>query len=353
MKSDKIYQRLKNDMITGIFPAGTKLPGEEKLALEFGCARKTLRAALSKLEKEGRLERIRAHGTFIRPPKLSGDQKVISILIPYPDFISKNIFANSSIYHFFRFLGGAALAAVQKGWRLQTVPFSKTNDPADIDYESLECLQEDSRLLINSPWYQKAFKLFAQRKVRVGFAGDRIIDDMPYSKYLDQWVYGYTPLEKMKQKVIYYLYEKLHCRRAVCMAAALDFPAISMAEPYRKSCREVGMFYAEKTLTGTKNDYPGQVHEFCIKMNADVLLLQTGSFASPPTGMTFHEYFDLPDHVQIVSEDEEGAYHFNDYSIICGEPFDAGYILAQILQEDTYVPRKFELPGMWKKQESH
>lgn len=351
MKTDQIYQSLKNDMIIGKLPAGTKLPVEEKLAEQFGCARKTLRAALSRLEKDGRLERLRAHGTFVRQPVLTNEQKVISILIPYPEFITKNIFASPSSYHFFRFLGGAALAAMQKGWRLQTIPFSKTNDPADIDYESLECLQEDSRLLVNSIWYHNAFKLFAQRKVRVGFFTDKIIDDMPYSKYLDQWIYGYTPLEKMKHDVIRHLHDILHCRRAACMANNLDFPGIPMAPPYREACREVGMSYVEKEFTGDESDYPRQVHEFCKETGADVLLIQSGEFPHLPEGTTFHEFLDLPDHVQIVSENEEGAYHFNDYSFICSEPFEAGYILTQMLQEDTYIPRKFELPGMWKKQE--
>ena len=207
MKVDQIYQKLKNDMITGVLPAGTKLPVEEKLAVEFGCARKTLRAALSKLEKEGRLERLRAHGTFVRPPQLSGEQKVLSILIPYPDFITKNIFSGSAMNYFFRIWGGAALAAMQKGWRLQTIPFSKTNDPSDIDYDSLECLQEDSRLIISSAWYQNAFPLFAQRKVRVGFIFEKVAPYNPLAKYLDQWVHAYTDLGAMKRNVIRYLYE--------------------------------------------------------------------------------------------------------------------------------------------------
>lgn len=350
MKVDQIYQKLKNDMITGVLPAGTKLPVEEKLAVEFGCARKTLRAALSKLEKEGRLERLRAHGTFVRPPQLSGEQKVLSILIPYPDFITKNIFSGSAMNYFFRIWGGAALAAMQKGWRLQTIPFSKTNDPSDIDYDSLECLQEDSRLIISSAWYQNAFPLFAQRKVRVGFIFEKVAPYNPLAKYLDQWVHAYTDLGAMKRNVIRYLYETLHCRRAACVAVDLDYPIISMAEPYRKACKEVGMFYAEKTLVGDPSDYARQVAEFRKEVNADVLLIQTGSYPLPPEGMTYHEFFQLPDHVQIVSENEEGTYHFNDYHIICGEPFECGFMTAQKLLDDIYVPQKFEVNGKWKMQ---
>ena len=338
-------------MVTGILPAGTKLPVEEKLALDFGCARKTLRAALSKLEKEGRLERLRAHGTFVRQPQLSAEQKVLSILIPYPKFISKNLLSNSSVNYFFRIWGGAALAAMQKGWRLQTIPFSKTNDPADIDYESLECLQEDSRLLICSAWYQNAFPLFVQRKVRTGFILEKIEPDAPVAKYLDQWIYTYTDIASMKRNLIHYLYETLHCRRAICLALDLDYPVISMAKPYRQACKEVGMFYAEKRLVGDPSDYARQTAEFRKEMNADVILIQTGSYPLPPDGMTYHEYFQLPDHVQIVSENEESTYHFNDYHIIGGNPFECGYVTTEKLLDDIYVPQKFEVNGNWKKQE--
>jgi GntR family transcriptional regulator len=50
---------------------GKRLPPERDLAERFGVSRMTLRQALDELEQEGRLERIRGNGTFIRRPTVT------------------------------------------------------------------------------------------------------------------------------------------------------------------------------------------------------------------------------------------------------------------------------------------
>ena len=50
---------------------GTRLPPERELSERFGVSRMTLRQALDELEEQGRLERIRGNGTFVRRPTVT------------------------------------------------------------------------------------------------------------------------------------------------------------------------------------------------------------------------------------------------------------------------------------------
>ncbi len=52
-------------------PEGSRLPPERDLAERFGVSRMTLRQALDELEREGRLQRVRGSGTFIRRPTVT------------------------------------------------------------------------------------------------------------------------------------------------------------------------------------------------------------------------------------------------------------------------------------------
>lgn len=56
----------RNWIADGRWAVDSRIPTIEELAAEFSVARGTMRAALSVLEDEGQLERLRAKGTFVR-----------------------------------------------------------------------------------------------------------------------------------------------------------------------------------------------------------------------------------------------------------------------------------------------
>ena len=49
---DRIFQELRDGIVSGKHPAGYRFPIEPELAIELGISRKTLRAVLSLLETE-------------------------------------------------------------------------------------------------------------------------------------------------------------------------------------------------------------------------------------------------------------------------------------------------------------
>lgn len=63
--SSQAYDYLYQKLTSGCWPGGTKL-SEPTLAKEMGISRTPVREAISQLEREGLLEQIPKHGTFVR-----------------------------------------------------------------------------------------------------------------------------------------------------------------------------------------------------------------------------------------------------------------------------------------------
>ena len=59
---------LRDRISTGRYAAGTLLPSEAKLSVEFGVVRNTVRRALAVLTEEGVIETVPGRGRRVRPP---------------------------------------------------------------------------------------------------------------------------------------------------------------------------------------------------------------------------------------------------------------------------------------------
>jgi GntR family transcriptional regulator len=71
----RLYELLSAALQDGTFPSESAIPSEPQLCARYGISRTTVRRALDRLEREGRIVRRRGSGTFARPqrarPRLS------------------------------------------------------------------------------------------------------------------------------------------------------------------------------------------------------------------------------------------------------------------------------------------
>lgn len=62
-----VADELRKDIVSGKYPAGKRLPSDNELVAATGYSRQTVRKALSLLENEGSITRVRGSGTYVSP----------------------------------------------------------------------------------------------------------------------------------------------------------------------------------------------------------------------------------------------------------------------------------------------
>jgi GntR family histidine utilization transcriptional repressor len=73
----RIHRDIQQRIVSGDWPAGTRIPFETELAEQYRCSRMTVNKALSALVQEGLITRRRKAGTFVAEPKV--EQAVMEI----------------------------------------------------------------------------------------------------------------------------------------------------------------------------------------------------------------------------------------------------------------------------------
>ncbi len=178
-KALKIYHSIRNDILKRRLPAGALLAKREvDFAAELNVSRDTLRHALSMLEEEHLIRRVKGRGSFISD---SIPRTKITVLMP----------CAGSIRNYSGFLAdqfsGAMEEARKHSCEIETIPVSPTNQLDDIDWGALFNLNSESRVIISSYWYRKIFDYLAQSKCRVALIHDDAPHDFPEVKHAEKW----------------------------------------------------------------------------------------------------------------------------------------------------------------------
>lgn len=73
----KIYQALKDQILSGGYPVGQRIPYERELCQQFQVERVTVRKALQMLSEEGLIEKRSGVGSFVTGRKADTDRKSV------------------------------------------------------------------------------------------------------------------------------------------------------------------------------------------------------------------------------------------------------------------------------------
>lgn len=84
MKYHTLKELLKNDILSGVYQPGDKMPSENQLVQEYDLSRHTVRKALSILEEEGYIIAVHGKGTFCTERALhKKESKNIAVVTTY------------------------------------------------------------------------------------------------------------------------------------------------------------------------------------------------------------------------------------------------------------------------------
>lgn len=105
--SEQVCQQIRENIAGGVWPAGTKIPSENKLAELYGVSRVTVRAAIQRLASLGLLESRQGGGTFVCNP---GVEHQLDPMIP---FFALSRSDSADVFEFRKIIevGAVALAA--------------------------------------------------------------------------------------------------------------------------------------------------------------------------------------------------------------------------------------------------
>ncbi len=359
MKRDLIFTELKRGIVTGLYAPGEKLPTELELSARYGVARGTVRESLKRLEEAGYLERVKSKGTFIRQPlHSSNEDKVISFLIPYPSYI--RMCSDVTFLHFSQALYGAIRAASENGWRVETVPFSRTNNNSDIDWQALDHIREDSRLIIFNHWYYPAFETFLKRRVRVGIIRTFHHVKSPWDHCFANWIDAVIDTKKKGFDAVCFLYSA-GCRKILNACGYYQDPYNEKRLGYREGIEYTGLERLEfdcdvfpVDVAGSAKQIVQTIHDIWEKTHFDALI------ADDPhrfltAGGNIYRTLGIPQSVKILLEKDDPAAYLRTSPQISAFHVDMdwiGYTVAKRLMEPVYQPCQIIFNGILNNRES-
>lgn len=211
-----VYKKMFSELSSRIsgMKAGIKLPSEAELCREFAVSRMTVNKVINMLASEGTVYRIKGSGTYVG--KTPSPQKRIYFLLPCPDF-----FIYDCTYNVQLLLCGLTREAALSGIEVRGLPVSQVNNPENIDWNALNCLNNGDWVVVCGFWYKKILPLLGKKNCRVVFCDFYSEETKKYSPLFRKWALvkidaraaisnAVKHLVKLGRKRIGYLFDIYH-----------------------------------------------------------------------------------------------------------------------------------------------
>ena len=349
-----LYEALKEDIARGVYLPGSFLPNELELAVKYGSARDTLRLALTMLENDRIIELLKGRGRRICPSAGAEARPLITFLLPCADFLSDTyLFAVAQMTR--RILKGVSQVAFEYNCRLETVPVSPTNNAHDIDWQRLDFINSDSKVLAFGYWYSDLFPLFRKLGCRVSFIENQSYHYKIYADFLKDWTVLTIDRFNAAKAAVGFLADR-GCRRIALVRCVLDKKDHPSLRGYKAGLSECGLSYAAwlNTLTTDDENIAGIMADFYKKNKFDALLLDPYLIYKLRTQHSLNYSLGFPENVKIMA-DFESIYNQRVFPSLSSTDFpyeEIGRIAAQRLLEDKFRKEQLVFNGAIIERES-
>lgn len=291
MKKNVIFQEIRQEIISGRWHEGDKLPTEFEYAEIYQTSRGTIRRALKQLEDSGYIQRVKSRGTFVHLPEVKENSRVIYLLVPCCDYL------RHSQARFQQLLFELIAEAAKVGWSVIPVVFSKTNSNQDIWWENLARFNRDSRIVVYHSWYASYFETLESIGARVAFIEADAAMPENLGKFTSKWINFVEMSSLSAEKAVKYLAEH-KCRKIGVAMRGLNNPTNSFLQGYIREMDKLGL---EKCLLDIIPDNDASlIAEFYRKNRFDGLIVHLDENCLP-LRKSFREGLELPADMPIVS----------------------------------------------------
>ena len=234
-KSLNLYKMLSDQIKSGRLAYGEKLPHASEMAIHYGLSQGTINKALHMLREEGLVKRTRKKGTFVTDQK---SPVPVTILLPCPNYLSiRCLFADMLL----DIMDGAMSAATKHGIRVETVPASTDNtEPETIDWQNLDFITSESRVIIYGLWYRKLFPFLRERRCRVALCHSMANPETLST--LQEWGWNLFALNNYSGgfRAVEYMIDQ-GCRRIAMFSPSLDEPGHPLVQGYLDALQKHGL----------------------------------------------------------------------------------------------------------------